>query len=83
MYSAEVERVLATQPLVRHAAVLGIDDERLGQCVVAVVELMLGADTSDTLAVRLLEDCAGQLARYKVAGRLRFVETLPRKVIKN
>ncbi|MDZ7782086.1 MAG: fatty acid--CoA ligase family protein [Halioglobus sp.] len=38
VYPAEVERVLTGHPWVADAAVLGVDDERLGQRVVAAVE---------------------------------------------
>lgn len=83
VYPAEVERVLVTDARVSDAAVLGIDDERLGQRVVAVVQA-----TSDDaeLEESLRALCQEQLARYKVPDRILAVSELPRnamnKVIK-
>ncbi|NND69617.1 MAG: acyl--CoA ligase [Halioglobus sp.] len=83
VYPAEVERVLVTDARVSDAAVLGIDDERLGQRVVAVVQSECDAAELEE-ALRAL--CERQLARYKVPDRILVVAALPRnamnKVIK-
>lgn len=83
VYPAEVERVLATHPAVVAVAVLGISDERLGQRVVAVVELHAGTNVDDERAIvaALKAHCATQLARYKVPEEVRFVATLPRNAM--
>ena len=64
-------------------AVLGVPDARLGQRVVAAVQLEPGAEASHA---ELLERVATQLARYKVPEQWVFVDALPRhamsKVIK-
>ncbi len=83
VYPAEVERVLVTDARVSDAAVLGLDDERLGQRVVAVVQ----TDVQDeALEASLRGLCEAQLARYKVPDRIIAVPVLPRnamnKVIK-
>jgi acyl-CoA synthetase (AMP-forming)/AMP-acid ligase II len=75
VYPAEVERVLQDDPRVAAAAVLGIPDERLGQRVVAAVQLESGERAS---AQELLEHVSGQLARYKVPDRIAFVKEMPR-----
>ena len=83
VYPAEVERVLSTHPAVAAVAVLGISDGRLGQRVVAVVELQAGANADDepALAAALQAHCAMQLARYKVPDQIRFIDALPRNAM--
>jgi acyl-CoA synthetase (AMP-forming)/AMP-acid ligase II len=78
IYPAEVERVLEEHPGVAGSAVLGISDERLGERVVAAVELEPGSQVS---AEDLLARCRAQLARYKVPSQLVVVETLPRNAM--
>lgn len=74
VYPAEVERVLADHPAVADSCVVGVDDERLGQRVVAMVEPVAGTqpDPED-----LGRHCLEQLARYKVPERFVLGE-LPR-----
>jgi acyl-CoA synthetase (AMP-forming)/AMP-acid ligase II len=78
VYPAEVERILQEDPRVAGCAVLGIEDERLGERVVAAVELEPGQQAS---ADELVGHCREQLARYKVPEQLVFVETLPRNAM--
>lgn len=75
VYPAEVERVLLAAEGVRGCAVLGKPDDRLGERVVAVVELVPGARLAD-LALR--EFCLANLAKYKVPDRIVAVDQLPR-----
>jgi acyl-CoA synthetase (AMP-forming)/AMP-acid ligase II len=75
VYPAEVERVLHSDPRVRACAVVGKPDPRLGERVVAFVELAPGAEASPQ---ELQARCAGALARYKVPEEFRFVTTMPR-----
>jgi acyl-CoA synthetase (AMP-forming)/AMP-acid ligase II len=78
VYPAEVERVLRRDPRVADCAVLGAPDPRLGERVVAAVQLAAGADAT---AEELQTHCATQLARYKVPEDVRFVATLPRNAM--
>jgi acyl-CoA synthetase (AMP-forming)/AMP-acid ligase II len=83
VYPAEVERVVHGEPRVRACAVVGRPDDRLGERVVAFVEVVPGA----TLAGEELDErCRGELARYKRPEEWIFVDALPRnamgKVIK-
>jgi long-chain acyl-CoA synthetase len=78
VYPAEVERVLAQEPAIRASAVFGVPDERLGERVVAVVELVEGADW-DEEAVRTR--CLAELAKYKVPERIAVVDALPRNAM--
>jgi acyl-CoA synthetase (AMP-forming)/AMP-acid ligase II len=78
VYPAEVERVLAELPELAASAVFGVPDDRLGERVVAVVELAEGA-AFDEAAVR--EHCLAQLAKYKVPERFGVVTSLPRNAM--
>jgi acyl-CoA synthetase (AMP-forming)/AMP-acid ligase II len=84
VYPAEVEAVLLTAEGVRGCAVLGVADERLGEKVVAVLEVDEGfcapgppGDPQDALR----RYCAGRLARYKVPDRFVFQRPLPRNAM--
>lgn len=78
VYPAEVERVLHAIEGVAGSAVAGVPDERLGERVVAAVELDGGAALS---ADELIERCTTELARYKVPERILLVEELPRNAM--
>lgn len=78
VYPAEVERVLQAIPGVAGSAVTGVPDERLGERVVAAVELAAGASVA---AAEIIERCAAELAKYKVPERILFVEALPRNAM--
>jgi acyl-CoA synthetase (AMP-forming)/AMP-acid ligase II len=78
VYPAEVERVLEGLPGVRGSAVIGIDDERLGQRVVAAVEVTSPSELEEEF---LLEACRRSLARYKVPERILIVENMPRNAM--
>ncbi len=79
VYPAEIERVLHGDPRVAACAVLGIPDERLGERVVAAVQLAegVGAVSADELRER----CAANLARYKVPEQFHFVDRVPRNAM--
>jgi acyl-CoA synthetase (AMP-forming)/AMP-acid ligase II len=78
VYPAEVERVLAAAPGVAGCAVAGVPDDRLGERVVAVVELAPDAAWNEP-AVRA--HCEAALARYKVPERFVVVPALPRNAM--
>jgi long-chain acyl-CoA synthetase len=75
VYPTEVEKVLAAYPGVRECAVFGIEDARLGERVVALVEHeepgMLDHE-------EMREFCRASLAGYKVPSRIEAVDELPR-----
>ncbi len=75
VYPAEVERIIADHPAVAACAVLGLDDERLGQRVGAVVQLRPDAAVSPD---DISGYCRERLARYKVPERWVFVEAFAR-----
>ncbi len=76
VYPEEVEEALKHCPGVRDAAVLGIDEPRLGQQVCAVIEV---ADPAAAPTLRELNDALrGQLAGYKLPRGLLVVTHLER-----
>jgi acyl-CoA synthetase (AMP-forming)/AMP-acid ligase II len=75
VYPAEVERVLHEAPGVAACAVMGVEDERLGERVVAAIELAAGAQVTEA---DLREHCLANLAKYKVPERFVFVDGFPR-----
>lgn len=79
VYPAEVERVLLEAPGVAACAVLGVPDERLGERVVAVVELAPVVVALDEDAVRT--HCLANLAKYKVPERFVVVGAFPRNAM--
>jgi acyl-CoA synthetase (AMP-forming)/AMP-acid ligase II len=78
VYPAEVERVIADFPGIAASAVVAIADERLGERVGALVEMVSGAELDrDALA----EHLRAHLAGYKVPERIVVVESLPRNAM--
>lgn len=75
VYPAEVERVLHRDVRVAGCAVVGRRDPRLGESVVAFIELAPDARVS---ADELAALCGRELARYKVPSEWIFVDALPR-----
>jgi len=73
VYPEEVEEVLKTHRDVEDALVFGIDDERWGQAVTAVVTVRAGA-TFDEAALR--EHVRARLAGYKTPKRLFVVDRM-------
>ena len=70
--------MLAEVPDLVASAVFGVPDERLGERVVALVELAPGA-SFDEEAVR--RHCLAKLAKYKVPERFTVVDALPRNAM--
>ena len=83
VYPAEVERVLQAHDGVAAAAVFGIEDERLGERVVAAIELGAGIDESEVapLIESLRAHARANLARYKVPDAIRTVDAMPRNAM--
>lgn len=79
VYPAEVERVLLEAPGVAACAVLGVPDDRLGERVVAVVEVSPVVAALDEDAVR--SHCLANLAKYKVPERFVVVDAFPRNAM--
>jgi acyl-CoA synthetase (AMP-forming)/AMP-acid ligase II len=74
VYPAEIERVLHEDPRVASCAVVGVADERLGERVMAAVQLARGVDASED---ELKQHCRSNLARYKIPDRILLVDAFP------
>jgi acyl-CoA synthetase (AMP-forming)/AMP-acid ligase II len=75
IFPEEVEEALKTHPAVLDTAVVGIPDERLGERVVASVQLRPGASTD---SAELLEHLRTHLAAYKAPKQIVFVPEIRR-----
>ena len=73
VYPAEVEAVLHEHPRVVDAAVVGVPDERWGECGLAFV-----VARGEVAEEELLAHCTARLARFKVPRAVRFVDAIPR-----
>ena len=78
VYPAEVERIIERLPGVSASAVIGIPDTRLGQEVVAAVEVVAGSVVHPD---QVVQHCRTHLARYKVPTRVVVVKSLPRNAM--
>lgn len=75
VYPIEVEKTLSTHPDVAEAAVLGADDDKYGQRLVAFVVINDGADTTpEALKAHVKQN----LANYKVPHDITVLDELPR-----
>jgi acyl-CoA synthetase (AMP-forming)/AMP-acid ligase II len=83
VFPAEVEDLLASQPEIEEAAVVGVEDEKFGQRLAAYVVLHSGSSL-DEQAVK--DRVKRELAGYKVPRDVHFRDRLPRnetgKVVK-
>jgi fatty-acyl-CoA synthase len=79
IYPAEIENLLVQHPLVAECAVVGQDDARWGEVVVAVVVLRDPAQEAWTPALQAFLD--GRLARYKWPRRWQSVDALPKTAL--
>lgn len=75
VYPREVEEVLYSHPDVSEAAVIGRQDPRLGEEVVAVVALRADSVTTEDDVIAF---CRERLAAYKYPREVRFVAELPK-----
>jgi acyl-CoA synthetase (AMP-forming)/AMP-acid ligase II len=77
IYPSEVERVLTSHPLVVDAVALGLADARLGEELVAYLELREGASAA-LVKAELQASCRASLATDKQPRELIFLDRLPR-----
>jgi long-chain acyl-CoA synthetase len=74
IYSREVEDVLYTHPVVLHAAVIGVPDEKWGEAVKAVLVSKNGMKATEE---EIIEYCKKNLAGYKKPRSVEFRDSLP------
>jgi long-chain acyl-CoA synthetase len=75
VYPREVEEVLYTHPSVAEAAVIGVPHDRLGEEVLAFVELKPGCSATEEALIEFTKD---RLAAYKYPRRVEFRSALPK-----
>ncbi|MBI5093318.1 MAG: long-chain-fatty-acid--CoA ligase [Candidatus Hydrogenedentes bacterium] len=75
IYPQQIENVLAHLPEVEECCVVGIEEARWGQEVLAVVKLVEGKTATEEAIVAY---CREHLASYKCPKYVRFVESLPK-----
>jgi fatty-acyl-CoA synthase len=75
VYPAEVEQVLFQIDGVADAAVIGIPDERWGECGLAILVCASGKSVDPDAVI---EHCRVNLAKFKVPKRVVFIDVLPR-----
>ena len=77
VYPREVEEFLYTHPKIAEVQVVGLPDERLGECVLAWIRLRQG-ETATEQDIR--DFCAGRIAYFKIPQHIRFVTEFPMTV---
>ena len=73
-YPAEIENILCDHPAISQAAVIGIEDERMGEVAKAFILLKPNQDLN---ADALLQWSKDNMANYKVPREVEFVRELP------
>ncbi|HMD69862.1 MAG TPA: hypothetical protein VKF41_00885, partial [Bryobacteraceae bacterium] len=79
VYPREVEDFLHTHPKIADVYVVGIPDARLGETVVAWVQLKTGQEAT---AEEIREFCRGKIAYFKIPQHVRFVDSFPMTISK-
>lgn len=70
----EVEAMLMRHPQIRMAAVIAMPDPRLDEVVLALVELVEGAEMSEQ---QIIDFCRTRMANFRVPRAVRFVREWP------
>ena len=79
IYPREVEDFLHTHPKIADVYVIGIPDAKLGETVLAWVQLDPGQQAT---AEEIRDFCKGKIAYFKVPQYIRFVDSFPQTVTK-
>jgi acyl-CoA synthetase (AMP-forming)/AMP-acid ligase II len=74
----EVERVIMDLPGVREVAVIGVEDDLLGQAIKAILVVDDRDGRAKLTAGDVLQHCRARLESYKVPKHVAFVDDLPR-----
>ncbi|HBF45990.1 MAG TPA: long-chain fatty acid--CoA ligase [Shewanella frigidimarina] len=81
VYPNEVEDVLSTNELVLECAVVGVEDERSGEAVKAVIVLKQPPADIEAVKKAINDYCRSQLTAYKVPRIIEFTEQLPKSAV--
>ena len=79
IYPREIEDFLHTHPKVADVYVIGLPDAKLGETVVAWVQLKHGEQASEE---EIRAFCRGKIAYFKIPQYVRFVDEFPQTVTK-
>jgi fatty-acyl-CoA synthase len=79
IYPREVEDFLHTHPKVADVYVVGLPDARLGETVLAWIQLKTGVQATEE---EIRDFCRGRIAYFKVPQYVRFVDGFPMTVTK-
>jgi fatty-acyl-CoA synthase len=79
IYPREVEDFLHTHPKIADVYVVGLPDAKLGETVLAWVQLKTGEQAS---VEEIRDFCRGKIAYFKVPQYVRFVDSFPMTVSK-
>lgn len=74
IYPREIEDPLRLHPAVHEVAVVGVDDEVLGELICACIVQVEGAIVTGD---EIKDHCREHLAQYKVPDLIRFVDSFP------
>ena len=78
VYPREIEEYLYSHPAVQDVQVIGVPDRRLGEEIMAWVQLLPGND--DITDEHLKDFCRGRIAHFKVPRYIKFVDDFPMTV---
>jgi len=82
VYPREVEEILERHPAVGEAAVVGLPDPDMGECVAAAVVVVADRRSVENCGEReLIAHCGKHLAAYKCPRRIVITRTLPRNAM--
>jgi fatty-acyl-CoA synthase len=79
IYPREVEDFLYTNPKVADVYVVGLPDAKLGETVLAWIQLKSGEEAT---VAEIRDFCRGKIAYFKVPQYVRFVDSFPQTVTK-
>jgi fatty-acyl-CoA synthase len=79
IYPREVEDFLHTHPKIADVYLVGLPDERLGETVLAWIQLKPGVEATEQ---EIRDFCRGKIAYFKIPQYIRFVNEFPMTVSK-
>jgi acyl-CoA synthetase (AMP-forming)/AMP-acid ligase II len=71
VYPSEIEELLSTHPAVFDVAVIGVEDKKWGEAVMAVVILKEGESAT---AQEIIDFCRGKVAGFKKPKSVKFIQ---------
>ncbi|MCC2625544.1 MAG: long-chain fatty acid--CoA ligase [Burkholderiales bacterium] len=78
VYPAEIEEVLDELPQIKEAAVIGVEDQKDGEAVIAYIVLKPGWQIDE---LEIKKRCREKLTNYKLPRNFIFVDELPKTLV--